>query len=139
MAPAETIAKFPIDEAAREVAVLLVRLTVLAPLLESVIAPVSKLAALVKVMALAPAVKLEVPGTVNAPVCVIAPTEVIAKFCPIVEAAREVARLLVKLTLLLPLFEKEIAPVKELVAVVKVMGLAPAVKLDVPDAVNSPV
>ena len=47
----------------------------LAPLLLKVTAPVSALLC-VKVMALPPAVKLEVPGTVKAPVCVMAPPAV---------------------------------------------------------------
>ena len=54
-----------------------------APLFDSVIAPV-KLLAWVKVMGLPPAVKLEVPGTVNAPVCVIAPPAIADKLPPLV-------------------------------------------------------
>jgi len=53
----------------------LVRETLLIPLLERVTAPVKALFC-VKVMGLAPAVKLEVPGMVKAPVWVIAPPAV---------------------------------------------------------------
>ena len=67
-------------DAASDVAVLLVMLIALLPLFESVIAPVKALAALVNVIELAPAVKLDVPGTVNAPVWVMLPVDVIVKF-----------------------------------------------------------
>ena len=62
------------------VAMLFVTLTLFAPLLDKVIAPVKAFPAFVKVMALAPALKLEVPGTVIAPLSVIAPEEVMLKF-----------------------------------------------------------
>ena len=115
-----------------------VRDTAFAPLLLKVTAPVSKLFC-VKVIALAPALKLEVPGTVKAPVCVIAPVvDVTVKFCPTVDAANEVAPVLVKLTAFAPLLLKVTAPVKAL-AWVKVMAKAPVLKLEVPGTVKAPV
>ena len=60
---------------------LLVRETLLTPLLERATAPVKALLC-VKVMALAPALKLEVPGTVKAPVWVMAPPAVTDKLPP---------------------------------------------------------
>ena len=56
----------PTVEAANTVVILLVNETLLTPLLDKVIAPVNTLA-LFKVIALLPALKLEVPGTVNTP------------------------------------------------------------------------
>ena len=68
IAPLDEIVKLlPTVDAANAVAILLVRETLLAPLLESVIAPVKTLA-LFNVIALAPALKFDVPGTVNTPV-----------------------------------------------------------------------
>ncbi len=57
-------------EAANTVASVLVKVTAFAPLLESVIAPVKlfDVPFVVKLIALAPALKLEVPGTTKAPV-----------------------------------------------------------------------
>ena len=59
----------------------LVRETLLLPLLERLTAPVKALLC-VKVMALLPALKLAVPGTVMTPVCVIAPPAVTTKLPP---------------------------------------------------------
>ena len=78
------------------------------------------------------------PVAVIAPVCVMLPPEVIERFCPIVDAAIAVAILLVNETLFAPLLDKVIAPVKTL-ALFKVIALAPALKLEVPGAVNTPV
>lgn len=89
-------------------------------------------------MAFAPAVKLEAPGTVKTPVCVIAPEDVMVKFCPTVDAANEVAMPFVTLTLLAPLLLKVIAPVNELVCV-NVIALLPALKLDAPGTVSAAV
>src|SRR5579871_4480373 len=132
-----TVKLLPTVEAANTVAILLVKETLLAPLFESVTAPVNALFC-VKVIALAPALKLDVPGTVNTPVSVIAPFDVTVKLLPTVEVANTVAILLVKATLLLPLFESVTAPVNALFCV-KVIALAPALKLDVPGTVNTPV
>src|SRR5579871_1949200 len=132
-----TVKLLPTVEAANTVAILLVKETLLAPLFESVTAPVNALFC-VKVIALAPALKLDVPGTVNIPVSVIAPFDVTVKLLPTVEAANTVAILLVKETLLAPLFESVTAPVNALFCV-KVIALAPALKLDVPGTVNTPV
>jgi len=60
-------------EVAKRVAVLFSKLTLLAPEFVSVIAPVKLLVTVFNVIAFAPAVKLEVPGTVSAPFCVMAP------------------------------------------------------------------
>ncbi len=69
MAPLDEIVKlFPTLDAANTVAILFVRDTLfVAPLLDNVIAPVNTFA-LFNVMALAPELKLDVPGTVNTPV-----------------------------------------------------------------------
>ena len=67
----DRIAKLlPTLDAANTVAILLVSDTSFAPLLNNVIAPVKLLLPPLvdKSIALAPALKLEVPGTVNAPV-----------------------------------------------------------------------
>jgi len=56
-----------------------VTLTLFAPVLLSDTAPV-KTFACDNVIALAPALKLDVPGTVNTPVCVIAPEDATVKF-----------------------------------------------------------
>ena len=58
---------------------LLVKETLFVPLLDNVIAPVNTFA-LFKVIALLPALKLEVPGTVKIPVWVIAPPDEIVRF-----------------------------------------------------------
>ena len=114
-------------------ALISVMLTSLEPEFVNETAPV-KLFAWVKVIAFAPAAKLEIPGITNAPVCVIAPFEINVKLFPIVDAANIVARLLVKVIAFAPLLDKVIAPVKLFDAplVVKSIVAAPAVKLDVP-------
>ena len=65
---------------------LLVRLTLEPSLLLSVTAPV-KLLFWVKVMAFAPTVKLDVPGTVSAPLCVTAPAAVTTRLPPLVRVS----------------------------------------------------
>src|SRR6185312_4356234 len=119
---------------------LLITLTLFAPELLSNTAPV-KAFDCVNVIGLALALKLEIPGTVNAPVCVRAPAEVIVRFWPTVEAAKIVPMLLVRLTLFVPLLESATLPVKLLLAplVDKSIAFAPALKLDVPPTVNAPV
>ena len=57
------------------VAVVLVKLALFAPLFVKVTSPEMALFC-VKVMALAPALKVAVPGTVKTPVCIIAPPAV---------------------------------------------------------------
>jgi len=109
----------------------------LAPLLLKVTAPVKALAD-VKVIGLAPAVKLEVPGTVKTPVCVIAPVALTIKLLPTVDAAKAKAWPLVKDTTKAPLLLKVTAPVNALLCV-NVIACAPAVKLEVPGTVNAPV
>ena len=77
------------------------------------------------------------PGTVNAPVCVIAPLELMVRLLPTLEAAKMVAMLLVNETLFAPELESVTAPVSAL-ACVKVIALVPALKLEVPDTVMMP-
>ncbi len=74
----------PTEEAPIDKAMLLLTLTLLARELLSETAPVNTLA-LPKVIALAPAVKLAVPGTVKTPDCVIAPPAVAIKLPPLVK------------------------------------------------------
>lgn len=138
IAPVELIVKlFPTVEVPNTKAVLLVKLTLLTPLLFNDTAPVNKLFC-VNAMALAPALKLEVPATVKIPVWVIAPPVLMIKFCPILEVVKLSAPLVVSLTSLAPLLFKLTSPVNELLCV-KVIGFAPAVKVEVPGTVNTPV
>ena len=83
--------------------------------IRKVTAPVKALLC-VKVITLLPALKLEVPGTVKAPVSVIAPLDEIVKLLPTHDAANTVAILLVNETLLALLLDKVIAPVNLLPA-----------------------
>lgn len=139
IAPAAVTTKFlPIPDVPNIVALLLVRLTSLAPLLLKETAPVKTLFK-VKVIAFAPALKLEAPGTVNIPVCVIGPVAVAVKLLPTLDAANTKPMLFVTLTLLVtPELLKVTAPVNAL-ACVKVIGFAPAVKFAVPATVAAPV
>src|SRR5580658_2865925 len=113
----------------------LVSETLLAPLLLRMTAPV-KAFAWFSVIALAPAVKSEVPGTVNTPVSVMAPPLLTVRFWPTVEAARLNAPAVVRLTLLAPLLDSVTAPVR-LFAWFNVIALAPALKLEVPPTVSA--
>lgn len=138
IAPVAVAAKLPTFEAANAKAVLLVILARLpTPLLLKVTAPVNTLLN-VKVIAFAPAVKLDVPGTVKIPVCVIAPVALAVKFCPTDEVPNTKARPLLMETLFAPELLRLTAPVNAF-AWVNVIGLAPTLKLDVPDTVNAPV
>jgi len=139
IAPLAVIPKVlePTEEVPMTKAPPLVSATALAPVLFKETAPV-KLLLCVKVIALAPAVKLEVPGTVKMPDCVMAPPELIVKFCPTLEAANCKAPLVVSETGLEPLLLKVTAPVSALLCV-KVMALPPAVKLEVPGTIKAPV
>src|SRR5581483_12109744 len=78
------------------------------------------------------------PAAVNAPVCVIEPPDVTTNVLPTVEVPNAVAILLVRLTAFAPLLLKDTAPVNTLLCV-KVIALAPAVKLEVPGTVKTPV
>ena len=69
-------------------AILLVKLTAFVPLLLKVVAPAKALLC-VRVIAFAPALKLEVPATVKAPVCVIGPEDIIIKLLPTVDVAKD--------------------------------------------------
>ena len=75
---------------------------------------------------------------VIAPVCVIAPVDVIVRFWPMVDAAITKAALLYSEALFAPLLDNATAPVKLLLVFVNVMALAPALKFDVPDTVIAP-
>ena len=111
------------------------------PVLDEAIPPVNVLPELVNVIGAAPALKLEVPVTLNAFVCVMAPlpAEVsTVKFPPIVELANCNAPLLVNETLFAPELLKVTAPINTF-AEFKVIALAPALKLDVPGTVRMPV
>src|SRR5436309_3451861 len=99
---------------------LLVSETSFAPELDNVIAPVKLLAAVVKVIALLPAVKLDVPGTVIVPVCVIAPPANATKLPALVNvtAGNAIAALL-----------KVMVKLRKLVKPVKPGNTAPALTL----------
>lgn len=87
------------------------------PCVVTLIAPVSALDVLLKVMAMSftSVVKLDVPDTVNAPVCVRAPPEVMPTFPATVDAAMAVAILLSNVTwALVPCVIKSTAPVSAL-------------------------
>lgn len=87
IAPPALIVKFcPRVDAANCNAPLVVRAASKAPLLFKVTAPL-KLFACVKLMAFAPALKLEVPPTVKAPVWPM-PAPVAVRFVPMLEAAK---------------------------------------------------
>ena len=109
-----------------------------APVVLNDTAPPKALVEVLRVIALAPAVKLEVPVTVKAPVSLITPLLVTPKVPPMVDAPSTVAWLFVRLTLPVPVV-KLTAPVNRL-ALPRVMPFAPAVvKLDVPPTVRAPV
>lgn len=111
--------------------------TVFEPELNKLTVPVNTLL-LVNVMGAAPEVKVDVPGTVNAPICVIAkPLANTIKFWPTEETPKDKALLLVIVTLLGPVLEKLTAPVNKLLLVNEI-GAAPAVKFDAPLTVNTP-
>jgi hypothetical protein len=135
--PVKLSVPVPTDEVPMLNAPLLASETLFAPLLDNETAPVNTFA-LFKVIALPPAVKLDVPGTVRIPVWVIAPFEVIDKFWPTVDAAKTVAILFVNETAFAPLLDKVIAPVNAF-ALFKVIALLPALKLEVPGTVRIPV
>src|SRR5487761_378877 len=136
--PVKASVPLPTDIVPSVSAALLVSTTVFAPLLVSDTAPVKLLPALFSVMALAPALKFEVPVTTKAPVWVMAPFEVTPKVPLTVLAANTVARLLVNSTLL-PLVIPT-APVNALPALFRVMLLAaPAARVVVPATVKAPV
>src|SRR5258706_347241 len=89
------------------------------------------------VIALAPAVKLAAPGTVSAPVCVIAPEAITVRSCPPDEAASGRPVLSVICTLLAPVLVSVTAAWKSLPALVSVIAFAPALKLATPVAVTA--
>lgn len=134
--PAVTVKPSPRVEAPNTNAMPLVILTALAPLLLKLTAPVNALLC-VKVMGCAPTLKLDVPPTVNIPVCVKVP-DVTVKFLPIPEAASTNAMPLLMLTSLAPVLFNVTAP-KKLLFCVKVIGFAPALKLEVACTDNAPV
>src|SRR5206468_1412561 len=127
-------------------AALLVSATALAPLLLRPTAPVKLFAALVNVMALAPALMVVAPAPaawVNAPVWVIAAPAVTARVpVPTLEVPSDSACApLVSATLLAPLLLRLTEPLNRL-AWLSVMALAPALKVAAPAPavwVNTPV
>lgn len=134
--PAEVNVKFwPTLEVPSVNAVISVTLTSLAPLLLKLTAPTNVLFC-VKVIGLAPALKLESPKIVNPPVCVIAPVTVAVKLLPIDDAASTKGMVLLTLILFVPVLVKLTAPVNAL-ACVKVIGKLPVVKLEVPGIVSA--
>ncbi len=80
------------------------------------------------------------PVAVIAPVCVTLPPEVNVKLRPMVDVAKIVASVFVKVTSFVLLFVNVIAPVKLLLLpfVVKSIALAPALKSAVPGTINVP-
>src|ERR1700690_2348436 len=117
---------------------LLVREVLLAPLLLSDTPPVKLLLALVKVIALAPALKVATPAPaacVIEPACVIAPVAVMPKVpLPTDEVPRASAPAFVSATLLAPLLFNMTLPVKLLPALERVITPAPALMLAAPAA-----
>ena len=81
------------------------------------------------------------PVAVIAPVCEILPPETNVKLRPIVEVPNTKPMEFVIDTSLVPLLERDTAPVKLLLVplMVKLIPFAPALKLDVPGTVNAPV
>src|SRR5471030_565607 len=138
--PATNVKLRPMVDVPKDKAMESVKLTSLVPLLESSTLPVNTLFK-ASVMALAPALKLEMPGTVKIPVSVIAPLEMIVRFWTTVEAASEVAMLLVNVTAFAPLLLRVSAPVKLLLAplVLKSIVLLAALKLERPGTTKAPV
>lgn len=115
----------------------LVILTSLAPLLLRLMTPLNKLLLCVKVIGLAPALKLELPNIVNAPVCVIAPVATAVKLLPILDSAKTKSIVFVILTSLLPVLLKVTGPERALSSV-SVIGKLPVTKLALPGIVIAP-
>src|SRR5260221_139057 len=105
-------------------------------------APPNELAALVMVIALAPALKLAVVAAVIAPDCVSAPLEIAAS--EPTELVPRSSGVLSVIEARLGAFASATAPPNELAALVMVIALAPALKLAVvavviaPDCVSAP-
>lgn len=137
--PPDINVKFrPIVDVPNASVMLLVTLMSLTPLLLNDTAPVKEFKLCVKVIGLAPALKLDIPGTVKVPVCVIAPEAITVMLLPIDDAPRTKPMLFVMLTLLDPLLINDTAPVKAFNAWVKVIACPSALKLDVPGIINAP-
>lgn len=96
-----------------------VRLTLLLPLLFKVTAPTKSLFC-VKVMALAPALKVAVPGTVITPVCVIAPPAVAERLPPFTK---------VKAVKAMPALSKTTVKLREFVKLAKLVGKVAAASI----------
>src|SRR5258706_2011042 len=105
-------------------------------------APPNELAALVMVIALAPALKLAVVAVVIAPDCVSAPLEIAAS--EPTELVPRSSGVLSVIEARLAEFDSDTAPPNELAALVMVIALAPALKLAAvgvviaPDCVSAP-
>ena len=81
-------------------------------------------------------VKLDVPATVNIPLSLMLPPAVTARLPPTVDAPRSIAFASVMVTSLSPVLFKDTAPLKSFDALVRVMALAPALKLLVPVTIS---
>lgn len=137
MPDAITVKFLPIDDVPNTRFAPLVMLASLAPLLFKLTAPVKALVC-VSVIGLDEAEKLDVPDTVNIPVCVIAPIAETVKFLPMDEAPNTNAVPFVTLASFAPPLFKVTAPVNALVCV-KVIEPDDVAKLEVPGTVNGPV
>ena len=140
IAPLAVIFKAPLPtvDVPKTSALPLVRETALLPLLLKETAPAKALLC-VRLMLFAPALKLDVPPAVKTPVCEMAPLAITVKApVPTVDVPNTNALPLVSETGLLPLLFKETAPAKALLCV-RLMLFAPALKLEVPPAVKTPV
>jgi hypothetical protein len=133
----DTIRLPPTFDDPRSVAVPLVRLASLAPVLASETLPVNRFPTLVSVIALAPALKLEAPPTVSVPISLTAP-EITARLPPTTEVPKAVATVLIRLTSFAPEFVTVTVPAKSLPALVKVIGLAPVLRVVVPATSSAP-
>ena len=128
----------PSDKAA-----LLKRLTLFGPELLRATAPVKLLPELARVSTAAPAAKLAVPAEAAWVIAVLAACVMLTPLMfkvPVPTPMLPKLRVepLVRETLLLPLLDRETVPVNALLSV-KVMAFDPAVKLEVPGTVKTPV
>jgi len=130
----------PMAEVPRTKARLLTKATLLAPLLFRLTAPVRLLPACVKLIALVPALKVEVPPTVNAPVSpmpALAAVAIAVKFVPIVEAAK--FKVLVFVMVAVVPLVKATLPVKLLLLPLVVKSIeVPAFRVVVPGTTTVP-
>jgi len=142
MLPLAARFKFPVptEDVPRVTAVLFVSETALLPELLRERLPVKVLPACVKLIALAPALKVEVPPTINAPVCPMPALVAVAmavKFVPIFEAAK--FKVLVFVMVAVVPLVKATFPVKLLLLPLVVKSIeVPALKVVVPGTTTAP-